>query len=969
MTTAKIQTSFASGEISPTLWGRVDLAKFHVGASTIRNMYVDYRGGATSRGGTAFVGASLTAGASLPPRLIPFTFNIQSGQTYVLEFGNRYIRFIQNGAYLLEAAKAITGITSASPAQITAPGHGFGNGDWVYISGVNGMTRINGKTAVVHVVDLDHILLYDVFGSNINSIPYGAYISGGTVARYYTLSTPYAISDVPLLKYDQSADVMTICHQSYPPYDLKRLGATNWSLVKQSFSASISPPATITSWANTWTTSANDTTFYMYCVTSIDMDTGEESIAGPVTTVTNSVDIATTAGSNDIAWSYVSKSGSYNIYKAPAIHGASFAPAGMQYGYMTSARGTMTVDRNIIPDYTKTPPLHQNPFATSSVSYITIDNGGGNYRQETVTAVISSSTGAGAVLLPIVQPPNNSSHTGSISSIVIMNGGEGYSPSDAVVISDPSGGAGAAATIHLNPATGTWPGVVSYFQQRRVYASTPNQPDTYFFSRPGAFKNMDVSSPTIDSDAIQGTPWSTQVNGISWMVSMPGGLVVLTGLGAWQVSGGQNGAAVTPASQNAQPQAYNGCSNTVPPVKIDYDILYVQQKGSQVYDLAYNFFTNIYTGTDITIISSHMFEKKTIKEWTWARSPHKILWSVQSDGSLLSLTFLKEQEVQGWARHDTNGLFQSITSVSEGTIDAVYMVVKRFVRGTWVYYVERMDARQWESLDDVFAVDCGLRYPQPTPNAILTASAATGTVTFTAASPVFTPANVGDVIRMGGGVAMVTAYNSAISLTGTITADIVEVLPDDIDRTPIPAAPGEWSITTPVTTIYWLDHLEGKQVAILADGSVVSSQAVTDGSITLPVAASAVVIGLSFVCQLQSLYADVEGGPTIQGKRKNIPGVTIRVSKSRGFRVGSNQADSSIQIGAVPQVWSGLVEVKDRSASVFAGRSVPLYTGDTLIRINPMWRKPGQVCVQQDYCLPLSITAFIPELIVGDDNG
>lgn len=966
MTTAKIQTSFASGEISPTLWGRVDLAKFHVGAATLRNMYVDYRGGASSRGGTLFVGASKTPGTALPPRLIPFMFNVQAGQTYILEFGDKYIRFIQNKGYILETAKPITFISNASPAIITAVAHGFSNGDWVYISNVGGMTQMNGTTGIVSVLTADVITITDPFGVPISSATWGTYTSGGSVARIYTLATPYAIADLPLLKFDQSADVMTITHTSYYSYDLKRLSSASWTLTKETFTASITAPVTTSSSANK--TTASDMTRYQYCVTAVDAVTGQESVASPVTTVTNSVNISTTAGSNGIHWSSVTGASSYNIYKAEPSFGQD-APVGAQFGYMTSARGLSAVDTNITPDFTTSPPLHQNPFATSSVSYITVTNGGSNYQQASCTATIPSSTGSGVVLTPIIGTGLTSS-TGSLSAIIVDNAGEGYSSTDTVVVDDGLTGSGAVTVLHLNPSTGTWPGVVAYFQQRRVYAHTTNKPDTYFASKPGSFLNMDISTPTIDNDAIIGTPWSTQVNGISWMISMPGGMVVLTGLGAWQVSGGANGAAMTPASQNAQPQAYNGCSNTVQPIKIDYDILYVQQKGSQVYDLAYNFFTNIYTGTDITILSSHLFEGKSIKEWAWARAPHKIMWAVQDEGSLISLTFLKEHEIQGWARHDTNGLFQSIATVSEGTVDGVYFVVKRYVQNQWMYYVERMDNRQWELLDDVFAVDCGLSYTRNTPDSTLIASSISGTaVSFTASSASFTAANVGDVIRIGGGVATVTSFVSATEVIGTLTVPISRTVPNDPALTPTPALPGEWSIATPVTTVYGLAHLEGMTVAILADGSVITNQVVTNGSITLPQAATAIVVGLPYTCQLQSLYADVEGGPTIQGKRKNIPAVTVRVSKSRGFKVGANQADASIVEGSNPQVWTNLVEAKDRGALVYAGYPVPLYTGDRLVRINPMWQKPGQVCLQQDYCLPLSVIALIPEFVVGDDNG
>jgi hypothetical protein len=268
-------------------------------------------------------------------------------------------------------------------------------------------------------------------------------------------------------------------------------------------------------------------------------------------------------------------------------------------------------------------------------------------------------------------------------------------------------------------------------------------------------------------------------------------------------------------------------------------------------------------------------------------------------------------------------------------------------------------------------VDAGLTNVINKPNAVLTASAATGSgVTFTASSAVFTAANVGDVIRIGGGMATVTAFSSATQVTGTFTFPILLTTPNDPNKAPLPAAPGAWAISTPVSTVYGLDHLEGASVAVVADGSVYPSQTVTGGSISIaPQTASAISVGLPYTCQLQSLYTDVQGGGTVQGKRKNIPGVTVRVAKSRGFKVGANQVDSSTQTTLAATTWTNLIEIKDRNANVFAGNAVPLYTGDKFLRINPDWKKPGQISVQQDYPLPLTVVAIVPEIVVGDDNG
>ena len=288
------------------------------------------------------------------------------------------------------------------------------------------------------------------------------------------------------------------------------------------------------------------------------------------------------------------------------------------------------------------------------------------------------------------------------------------------------GGTGATAVLTIGPETGVYPGLVAYFQQRRVYASTINNPDTYYMSQPGSYANFDASIPTVDSDAIIGTPWAQQVNGIQALLVCPTGLLAFCGNGAWLINGGA-ASAITPADQDAQSQAYNGISPFVPPIPINYHILYIQAKGSIMRDLAFNIFVSVYTGEDITIISNHLFSGFTIPQMAYAEEPFKLVWGVRNDGVLLSLTYLAEQDIKAWARHDTNGLYVGVITVTEPPVDAVYLIVQRYVQGHWVYYKERFDNRSWTLAEDCFCVDAGLTYPMTYPDATLYPAAATGT--------------------------------------------------------------------------------------------------------------------------------------------------------------------------------------------------------------------------------------------------
>ncbi len=193
---------------------------------------------------------------------------------------------------------------------------------------------------------------------------------------------------------------------------------------------------------------------------------------------------------------------------------------------------------------------------------------------------------------------------------------------------------------------------------------------------------------------------------------------------------------------------------------------------------------------------------------------------------------------------------------------------------------------------------------------------------------------------------------------------------DDPNNMPVPVYPNQWSISVPITVVSGLNHLEGMEVAILADGSIVPNQIVVGGTITLPQAASAIVVGLPFIAQVQTLYLNPQGTPTTtQGKRKGISAVTVRVESSRGVSVGVNQPDQSTQPDNASPVWTGMTEIKQRNALITAGNAIPLFTGDERVIVSGAWDEKGQVAVQQTYALPLSLLAVVPEFIIGDDNG
>jgi hypothetical protein len=224
-------TDFTAGEFSPRLDGRNDLAKYSSACKRLENFVVYPHGSVVRRPGTSFIAE--VADSDNKTRLIPFEFS--TTQTYMLEFSNLKMRVYKDKGAVLEGDKTITGITQANPAVVTASSHGYSNGDEVLISGVSGMTEVNGKRFLVADKTTNTFELQDKDGVDINSTGFTAYSSGGVSNKVFELTTPYTTAQLFDLKFAQSADVMYITHPEHEVEKLSRTGHTSWTLTDVDF--------------------------------------------------------------------------------------------------------------------------------------------------------------------------------------------------------------------------------------------------------------------------------------------------------------------------------------------------------------------------------------------------------------------------------------------------------------------------------------------------------------------------------------------------------------------------------------------------------------------------------------------------------------------------------------------------------------------------------------------------------------
>jgi hypothetical protein len=259
-----------------------------------------------------------------------------------------------------------------------------------------------------------------------------------------------------------------------------------------------------------------------------------------------------------------------------------------------------------------------------------------------------------------------------------------------------------------NPFASDYPGAVGYFEQRRVFAGTTLLPQTIWMTKTGLESNLDYSIPVRDDDAISVKMAARESSIIRHIVPI-GELLVLTDSAEWVVSSGDNGP-ITPFSISLRPQSYIGAS-LVQPVIVGTSAVYAAARGGHIRAAGYDFDVNSYVSIDMSLRAAHLFDYKTITDMGYAKGPIPVIWATSSDGRLLGMTYVPEQQVYAWHTHETwNGTFESICVVGEGNDDILYAVVRRTIDGSSVRYVERMASTYYAELEDYFGVDCGLTY-------------------------------------------------------------------------------------------------------------------------------------------------------------------------------------------------------------------------------------------------------------------
>lgn len=863
------QRSFAGGEITPALYSRVDQIKYQTGARTLRNMYVMKHGGAISRQGTEFVAEVKDSTKTV--RLIPFEFS--NTQTCMLEFGDGYMRIHQNGAQVIDITPTISGISNANPCTITAASHGLVTGEEVTLSGVVGAigTYLNGRNFKVGSFTTNQFTIEYMDGTAVDSTAFGAYTSGGTASRIYTITSPFAYADLPTLRYAQSGDVITFAHPNYDPQKLTRSGPTSWAFSTFAPASAVSAPSGI---GIVITSGTGTTENWDFAVTALSDETGEESL--PETMPNTAVNASFT--DLKVFWTAVAGCSTYRVYaglSGMGIQGlVGIGGSGANSWKVLSAMPT--------PDYTQNPPITRNPFSGSS----------------------------------------------------------------------------------------NRPSCVGYMQQRLWFGNAASNTEGVWGSQIGRYNNFNRSFPLKDDDAVTFTRTGQKINPIKHLLELDRPLV-FTQTSEHVLFGDASTGSITPSLINPKRQSGNGISD-LPPLDVNGNALYVQALGNVVRDFSFEFTIDKYTGNDLTVFSSHLFDNYTLVDWAYQQIPHSVVWAVRSDGILLSLTYMREHQILAWARHDTPGVVENVAVIPEGTEHKVYLVVRRTINGETKRYVERMSSRLFTDIRDFVGMDCALSVDgRNTGATTMTLTTGAGwtendTLTLTASTSFFASTDVGKEIHIDltstdvyGNVTVEDTIRCAIK--AYTSATVVSVTPQKT----VPAGLQGVAVTAwrkAITALSGLWPLEGQEVSILADGfvegspnnSAYTTKTVTNGQITLDFAHAVIHVGLPFLSDVETLDIDTANGEPIVDKEKYVGQVTMHVQDTRGVWAGPQPPtdDSTDPL-------EGLSELKIRSTETYE-QPVRLVKDQQYIPLDPEWTKGGRVFIRQVDPLPMVILSVFP---------
>lgn len=579
-----MQPSFSGGEFDPKVMGRIDSEKYATGLKQCENFYIHKFGSVSNRTGFLFLDNAKYSDKRC--RLVPFVYS--SDQSYVLEFGERYIRFWNSDGSLI--------IDGDEPLEVV---------------------------------------------------------------------TPYTVEKLRKLRFAQSADKVFIACENVKPMVLSRDSLTSWSIAEFNYkrgpfsfqnlddTKKVTPSAA----SGNITLTANFDLFNQGHVGSLwRIDQNMSGGTVKVSLGAAGVSSVITCGAGD-TWRFVT-------------HGADWV-------------GTVCVERSYDGGATwiqlrsyehKANESNWNVYATESEQCLLRIN---------VKVLSAGTIEANLSVDPFV-------NTGFVT---IKEYTDARTVRAEVDTEKPLGNT-SATDMWFEAAWSDsqgYPAAVAFYEDRLTFAGTKGSPRGVWMSKAGDYNNFGTSSPTSeDDDSIQIVLTSRKMSIIHSLISLRQSLMAFSEDGVNTISYADS--ALTPSSVTQRAESYFGAKE-IEPLTVGAQVIYVQEVGGAVRDIGYDYVQDAYSGDEISLFASHLVNKSVPVEMAYQQEPDSIVWFVREDGVLLSCTYMREQKMVAWAKHTTQGQFESVCVIPYGNNARVWCAVKRQVNNTDTRCIERMTLR------------------------------------------------------------------------------------------------------------------------------------------------------------------------------------------------------------------------------------------------------------------------------------
>lgn len=746
-----IQNSFTGGEQSPAMFGRIDdQGGYQAGLAKCENFIVLPQGPVQNRAGFEFVRAAKYAGKKCI--LIPFMFN--TSQTMVIELGEKYARFHTEGAtllgsngqpyevatpYLASDLDEIHYVQSADIITLVHPAYAprelqrYGPADWRLkvidfgkpIDAPTGLAGTYACSAKDDVVTAAMRSMYTIryvvtavkdtgVGTNIDESPQSSAVS--------VTGNLFVDASKVTLTWNQVEGAQR--YRVYKTYSGRYgfIGETESTVFIDTNvepDESITPPRYI------------DPFYQKQGITSVTVTNGGSgygvyrSVAG-VSTQGYAVD---PNGSRFADFDLAKGRFNPRNYSSQywGISGwekrATFTFTGTVEGTGSGAKGSMVW---------KATSSGSNGYGYFVGESVLLDTAGTGYTDGAKLKIrvcgtqFSFSRQGMDCYFPVILGPRTApkvyvedptgygaeleaqvNSEGVITGIRIISPGQGYSDPKVIIDGSESGGSGATATASVGQA-GDYPGAVTYFQQRRVFAGSYTRPQFVWMTRPGTENDMHNTLPAQDDNCIAVRAAVAETSRIRHLIPLTS-LMLLTASSEIRTTT-SNDDIITPTSIGFLPQTYYGAAPPQP-LLVGRMAVFASERGGHIRSLGYSYQKGGFDSDDLSIRAAHLFENTDIVSLALSKTPYPIIWCVTSEGTLLGCTYLADQNVTGWHKHTTkDGAFEAVTVVAEGNEDILYAVIRRTINGQTVRYIERMHERQYDRLENCFFVDAGAEY-------------------------------------------------------------------------------------------------------------------------------------------------------------------------------------------------------------------------------------------------------------------